>query len=177
MLKKDLARAGIEYVDAAGRYADFHSLRHATGSLLAASGVQPKVAQSIMRHSDINLTMSRYTHTLTGQESEAVSKLSDFSLPSKEKQKVVATGTVNRPVGVVQDSSEQLTLKSTPKLTPTAYPECNESAPVDNQDKKPAEMRANHKPSPGVELDTKKAVVSPSDINGAGGIRTPVTFR
>jgi integrase len=91
MLRADLAEAGIEYVDESGRYADFHSLRHTTGSLLAASGVHPKTAQSIMRHSDINLTMSRYTHTLAGQEAQAVASLPDFSSPSKQAQR--ATGT------------------------------------------------------------------------------------
>ena len=93
MLRADLADADIPYVDDAGRYADFHSLRHTTGSLLAASGVRPKVAQSIMRHSDINLTMSRYTHVFRGQESEALAKLPDLSLPSKQAQKALATGT------------------------------------------------------------------------------------
>jgi len=62
-----------------GRYVDFHSLRHTTGTLLAASGVHPKVAQTLMRHSDINLTLSLYTHTLTGQEVKAVESLPDFS--------------------------------------------------------------------------------------------------
>ena len=38
---------------------DFHSLRHTFGTLLAASGIHPKTAQQLMRHSDINLTMSR----------------------------------------------------------------------------------------------------------------------
>ena len=95
MLKEDLAAASIPYVDDAGRFADFHSLRHSTGSLLAAAGVHPKVIQAIMRHSDINLTMSRYTHLFRGQESEAVAKLPDLSLPSKKKQRVVATGTDN----------------------------------------------------------------------------------
>jgi integrase len=93
MLKADLADAGIPYVDDSGRHFDFHALRHETGSLLAASGVHPKVAQAIMRHADINLTMSRYTHVFRGQESEAVAKLPDLSLPSREKQKAVATGT------------------------------------------------------------------------------------
>jgi hypothetical protein len=73
--------------------ADFHSLRHTTGSFLAASGVHPKVAQEIMRHSDINLTMSRYSHTLIGQTSAAIEGLPDLSLPSKESQKEKATGT------------------------------------------------------------------------------------
>ena len=93
MIKEDLTASKIPYVDDAGRYADFHSLRHATGSLLAAAGVHPKVAQSIMRHSNINLTMSRYTHVLRGQESEAIDKLPDLSLPSREKQQAQATGT------------------------------------------------------------------------------------
>lgn len=93
MFRADLADAGIPYVDDAGRYCDFHSLRHTTGSLLAASGVHPKVAQSIMRHSDINLTMSRYTHIFKGQESEAVAGLPDLSLPSREQQQAVRTGT------------------------------------------------------------------------------------
>jgi len=86
-LKADLANAGIPYVKD-GLYADVHALRHTCASLLAAAGVQPKVLQKIMRHSDINLTMSYYTHTLTGQESEAVQKLPDFSVQSKEIKKV-----------------------------------------------------------------------------------------
>ena len=98
MLKADLEAVKIPYVDDAGRYADFHALRHSTGSLLAASGVHPKVVQSIMRHSDINMTMSRYTHIFRGQESEAVAGLPDLSLPSKEKQKAVATGTDNMAI-------------------------------------------------------------------------------
>ena len=93
MLKEDLAVAGIPYVDDAERYVDFHALRHTTGSLLAASGTHPKVAQDILRHSDINLTMSLYTHTLRGQKSEAVANLPDLSQPSKERQKAIKTGT------------------------------------------------------------------------------------
>jgi integrase len=54
------------YVNDARRVADFHSLRHTTGTLLAASGVHPKVVQKIMRHMDTNLTMSLYTHVLKG---------------------------------------------------------------------------------------------------------------
>ena len=92
MIKADLADADIDYVDESGLYADFHSLRHTTGSLLAASGVHPKVAQSIMRHSDINLTMSRYTHTLRGQEARAIETLPDLSKPSSREQQK-ATGT------------------------------------------------------------------------------------
>ncbi len=46
-----------------------------------------------MGHADINLTMSLYTHVFRGQESQAVAKLPDLSLPSREKQQAVAIGT------------------------------------------------------------------------------------
>ena len=92
-LRSDLAEAGIQYVDDSGRFVDFHSLRHTTGSLLAASGIHPKVAQSIMRHSTIELTMNKYSHVFKGQESEAIAGLPDLSLPSREKQEAKKTGT------------------------------------------------------------------------------------
>ena len=44
------------------------------------------------------MTMSRYTHIFRGQESEAVAGLPDLSLPSKEKQRVVTTGTDNMAI-------------------------------------------------------------------------------
>ena len=86
MLKADLADAGIDYQDDAGRYFDFHALRGETGTLLAASGVHPKVAQSIMRHSNINLTMGIYTHAQTSQVEAAVNNLPDFQKTSQSKR-------------------------------------------------------------------------------------------
>jgi integrase len=87
MIKADLERAGIPFIDEQGRYFDFHSLRHQTGTLLAASGVHPKTAQDIMRHSDINLTMSLYTHTLRGQKQKAVSDAFKDLAKSSEGEK------------------------------------------------------------------------------------------
>ncbi len=81
------------YADDAGRVADFHALRHTAGSLLAASGAHPKVAQAIMRHSDVNLTLSRYSHVYAGQEADAVSALPDLNMQAR--QSVRATGTDN----------------------------------------------------------------------------------
>ena len=81
--------AHADYEDDVGRVFDFHCLRHEAGTLLADAGVNPKVAQSILRHSDINLTMSLYTHTLRGAESEAIGKLPDLSRTAKRKDKVV----------------------------------------------------------------------------------------
>lgn len=45
------------------------------------------------RHSNINLTLSRYTHTLVGRETQAVESLPDLSLPSSQSQQTVKTGT------------------------------------------------------------------------------------
>jgi len=89
VLKEDLVAAKINYVED-GLFFDFHAHRHETGSLLAATGTNPAVAQSVLRHSNINLTMGIYTHTLIGQEAQAVANLPDLSLPSNTKK---ATGT------------------------------------------------------------------------------------
>jgi integrase len=62
MVRLDLAAAGIDYQDDAGRYFDFHAMRGQFISALAASGVHPKVAQVLARHSTIGLTMDHYTH-------------------------------------------------------------------------------------------------------------------
>ncbi len=96
MLRQDLAAAKIDYQDEAGKFADFHSLRHTTGSLLAAAGVHPKVAQALMRHSDINLTLGRYSHIYKGQETDAIASLPDLTQPSQQAQEAQATGTDDR---------------------------------------------------------------------------------
>ena len=93
MIQEDLEAAGIAHKDEAGRYIDFHSLRHTTGTLLAAAGVHPRTAQNLLRHSDIRLTMGIYTHVLNGGESQAVESLPDLSQPSRQSQKARATGT------------------------------------------------------------------------------------
>jgi len=85
MLKADLQDAEIPY-ELDGQVFDFHALRHETGTLLAAAGVHPKVAQSMMRHSTIDLTMTHYTHTLMGQEAQAVAKLPDLSVQSEDEK-------------------------------------------------------------------------------------------
>ncbi len=93
MIKDDLADANIPYADESGRVFDFHALRHQTGSLLVASGCSPKVAQQILRHTDVNLTMGIYTHTMHGQEAAAIESLPDLSSPSIESQRAMKTGT------------------------------------------------------------------------------------
>ena len=155
----------IPYIDDAGRYADFHALRHSTGSLLAASGTHPKVAQSILRHGSIDLTMSRYTHTYRGQESEAVECLPDFSLPSRVAQKAVGTGTDGRPVEPLQNGRERLTPKLTPKLTPTAFSGYDRSAAIGTEQDNHREETYSDNCLAGETLDNESDSLSENDIN------------
>jgi hypothetical protein len=89
MMRLDLKSAGIPY-EVDGRFADFHSLRHSTASLLIQTGANPKVIQSIMRHQDVNLTLSRYSHLYAGQQRETIESLPDFVI---EQNKAIMTGT------------------------------------------------------------------------------------
>jgi integrase/recombinase XerC len=82
MLRRDLEPAGIPYRDPDGRVADFHALRHSYITLLSSSGVHPKVAQELARHSDIRLTMQTYTHARLHDLAGAVAGLPSL-LPEK----------------------------------------------------------------------------------------------
>ncbi len=69
-------------VDSDGERLDFHSLRHTTASWLIQSGADVKTVQSIMRHSDIRLTMDRYGHLFPGSEAAAIERIRGaFTLP------------------------------------------------------------------------------------------------
>ena len=60
-LNRDLKLAGIAKRDDRGRVLDVHALRTTFGTLLSKGGVNPRTAQSAMRHSTIDLTMNTYT--------------------------------------------------------------------------------------------------------------------
>jgi len=94
MLRAELEEAGIDYRDNQGRVFDFHALRGQCGTLLAQAGVHPKTAQTILRHSDVNLTMNIYSHVLRGAESQAVAALPDLSIGGDKQD--VRTGTDGR---------------------------------------------------------------------------------
>lgn len=52
--------------------------RHTCGTLLAFLKVHPKVAQVILRHSQISMTMDIYTHVVGGSEREAAAMLAEL---------------------------------------------------------------------------------------------------
>jgi integrase len=60
--------------DESRRFADFHALRHTFITGLV-TGLNPKVAQTLARHSVITLTMDRYTHLYQGNLSAALDVL------------------------------------------------------------------------------------------------------
>ena len=122
MIREDLIEAGIDSKDTGDGYLDFHSLRHTTGSLLAATGCHPKVAQSIMRHSDINLTMSTYTHTAVGGAQEAKAVASHRTSPRrKTKSRQRPAPTTSRLIALVWGS--KIHPKKVTQITwPPAWP-------------------------------------------------------
>jgi hypothetical protein len=92
--KGDLASAGIPFEDARGRRIDIHALRKTFGTLLAASGVSPRVAMELMRHSDMKLTMGVYTDVTT-QESDSCNPVESVAL-GHEKAPAVTTGRLSK---------------------------------------------------------------------------------
>jgi len=127
------ASCTLQYRDAADRFADFHALRHTTGTLLVAGGANPKTTQSLMRHSDINLTMGLYTHTIADQEAAAIAALPSLgTAPTQQQTKptdttdtpanapttaandATATGENNTPA--TSKNSEETTAGNTPAV-------------------------------------------------------------
>ena len=75
IFKADLKLAGIQYIDAQGRRAAFHSLRHTLGTNLTRAGTFPRVAMEIMRHSDMKLTAKTYTDAGLLPTTDAITRL------------------------------------------------------------------------------------------------------
>jgi integrase/recombinase XerD len=61
LLRGDFKRAGIERVDALGRSVHFHSFRKTWQTLGVRYGINQRVAQEVLGHSDANLTAKVYT--------------------------------------------------------------------------------------------------------------------
>ena len=91
IIDRDFAVAGIEKVDDRGRTVDIHCLRHSFATWIGESGISPRAAQKLMRHSDVNLTM-RYTHARDEIETKAFDSLPAARLNS-DRRSHNATGT------------------------------------------------------------------------------------
>ena len=124
MLREDMAAARQTWIEAAGAdaerkartesafllpttdegVADFHSLRHTFGTNLARAGTATKTAMDLMRHSDVNLTMRLYSHTVVGERAAALVNLPDLSQPVALPAR--KTGTDNRPVSLARSLAQ-----------------------------------------------------------------------
>jgi site-specific recombinase XerD len=108
IIRLDLESAGIPYMDASDGIFDFHALRHQFISNLAAAGVHPKTAQELARHSDIKLTMNRYTHVLRGELDKALDLLPDYgAMQTHQSTEVLMTGTDDQRVSSMADPVRQ----------------------------------------------------------------------
>ncbi len=95
MLRADLRAADIDPVDSAGTRIDFHALRHTFITLGAQAGIAPKALMDLARHSDINLTMSVYSHSVIADRAKALEAIPDFMGDADQGQVQKATGTYN----------------------------------------------------------------------------------
>lgn len=53
----------------------FHDLRHSNATALIQAGVNPRVVQQRLGHSDVNITLNTYTHVLPEMDIDAAEKL------------------------------------------------------------------------------------------------------
>jgi len=55
----------------------FHDLRHSAATLLLSMGINAKVVQEILGHSNISMTMDIYSHVLPSMHKDAMDKWDD----------------------------------------------------------------------------------------------------
>lgn len=95
-LHADLARAGIERRDAAGRVVHFHAFRKTFQTWGAVAGVGQRSAQEMLGHSDPSLTADVYTDTAALQLHHEVAKLPWVGGAQVDAQKAPETATPSR---------------------------------------------------------------------------------
>jgi len=97
----------IDKWDDRGRTVDVHALRHSTGTHLSKAGVRPRIAQAVMRHGSIDLTMNTYTDPQLLDAAGAVEALPDLPLDGAgNSERVRATGTYEAASPLAPTSDE-----------------------------------------------------------------------
>ncbi|HLI06515.1 MAG TPA: tyrosine-type recombinase/integrase [Ktedonobacteraceae bacterium] len=82
LFNKVLVEAGLPHIC-------FHNLRHSAATLLLSMGVNIKMVQEILGHSDIVVTLGIYGHLLPAMHEEAMSKWDDKLNPNGQGNKEV----------------------------------------------------------------------------------------
>lgn len=81
VFKKLLREAGLPHMH-------FHDLRHSAATILLSMGVNMKVIQELLGHSDISITLGLYSHLLPNMQQDVVNKWEDaFKGENKEDDK------------------------------------------------------------------------------------------
>ena len=57
-----------------------HDLRHSNATAMIQAGVNPRVVQQRLGHSDVNITLNTYTHVLPEMDADAAAKLDSIML-------------------------------------------------------------------------------------------------
>ncbi len=145
VIRADFAAANIPAVDERGYRLDFHALRTSYITRLQRSGVSPREAMELARHSDMRLTMKVYTDVGQLPLAATVRQLPGFSTSGNDTQRDTQKLFPARPVM----SPAVLGLKAI------------------KADKTIEHIGENHCPSPLVTLSPK------IESGGERGIRTP----
>ena len=98
--RRDLARAGIPFLDERGHRMDYHALRTTFITRLSTMKVHPRLAMELARHSDMRLTMKTYTDAGQLPLREVMDTLPSFDHASRiDSRNLGQTGqTVSSPV-------------------------------------------------------------------------------
>jgi integrase len=163
----------LAYRDADGRYADFHALRHTFITNMAKSGVSPKAAQSLARHSTIDLTMNVYTTLTVHDQASAIAFLPPIPAldgPVSQTSVLQATGTNGPhevPPRVPRGAEIGAILPASIAYEPASN--CTENAPVEV-----GVTSAESTEIPEENGTTRVALheTAPTCISGEAGIRT-----
>ena len=170
MMRLDLERAGIPYCDEDRLYADFHANRHTFISNLAKAGVTPKLAQSVARHSDVNLTMGVYSHVEVHEQAAAINALpAPPALSTKPLRNSLVNGLVNTtPESVAEKTVDHIVDQTSgfacPRLASDVAGEHSELRTENDQ-----------KPLPQQVLVNLCQQLASYDASSGGGTRTPDT--
>ena len=131
----DFETAEIKSPDADDRYADLHSLRVTLATDLARQGVSVQVAQRLMRHSTVDLTLRCYTRLRVDDLAGGLAALANAlkAVPDAQQKAMGTDGaSVVAASAEGSESSQQNRQQSGHKPTQSdAKPRDEESQPVD----------------------------------------------
>lgn len=117
----------LRSVDSEGERLDFHGLRHTCASWLIKSGADVKTVQTIMRHSDIRLTMDRYGHLFPGSEAAAIERIRGIFTQPKEQRKTGTAPTAHSTALSIRTDADRCGI--VPLATPNHHQDTNEKTP------------------------------------------------